>query len=225
MVTPVTSPPFSTERGVTAGVFAISAALLMTELALTRIFSVTMFYHFAFLAISIALFGLSASGVAVYVWRRRLDHVDTRRLLTTLALVHAVATLGALYALVRLRVGLVYSPENLVRMLAIYGLAALPFFTGGAVISVAFSRLTSRINELYAADLIGAAAGCVILIPLLNRFGAPGGVLAAATLAATASVPLAPPAMRRRAGAIAVLLLLPPLAAQVAGYDPFAVVG
>ena len=51
------------------GVGCVSAALLMIELALTRIFSVTMYYHFAFLAISIALFGLSASGVYVYVAR------------------------------------------------------------------------------------------------------------------------------------------------------------
>ena len=50
---------------------AIAGAILMIELALTRIFSVTMYYHFAFLAISIALFGLSASGVYVYVMRRR----------------------------------------------------------------------------------------------------------------------------------------------------------
>jgi hypothetical protein len=66
-----------TNRSTTAGVAAVSAALLMTELALTRIFSVTMYYHFAFLAISIALFGLSASGVAVYVLRRRLASIDT----------------------------------------------------------------------------------------------------------------------------------------------------
>ncbi|RPJ66850.1 MAG: hypothetical protein EHM24_21125, partial [Acidobacteria bacterium] len=59
---PVTPP-------VLAGVGFISAALLMTELALTRIFSVTMYYHFAFLAISIALFGLSASGVYVFLAR------------------------------------------------------------------------------------------------------------------------------------------------------------
>ena len=54
-----------------AGVGAIAGAILMIELALTRIFSVTMYYHFAFLAISIALFGLSASGVFVYVMRAR----------------------------------------------------------------------------------------------------------------------------------------------------------
>ena len=55
-----------------AGVAAIAGAILMIELALTRIFSVTMYYHFAFLAISIALFGLSASGVYVY---RHAPHV------------------------------------------------------------------------------------------------------------------------------------------------------
>src|SRR5512144_157542 len=54
-----------------AGVGLVSASLLMTELALTRIFSVIMYYHFAFLAISIALFGVSASGVFAYVTRQR----------------------------------------------------------------------------------------------------------------------------------------------------------
>src|SRR5213083_1167735 len=68
-------------RAAVAGVAGVSAALLMTELALTRIFSVTMYYHFAFLAISIALFGLSASGVAVYLARKRLDRVSTSALL------------------------------------------------------------------------------------------------------------------------------------------------
>ena len=34
-------------------------ATLLLELSLTRIFSVVFYYHFAFLAISIALFGLA----------------------------------------------------------------------------------------------------------------------------------------------------------------------
>ncbi len=44
-----------------------SLATLVLELALTRVFSVVYFYHFAFLAISIALFGLGAGGVFSYV--------------------------------------------------------------------------------------------------------------------------------------------------------------
>src|SRR5262245_62894753 len=106
-------------RAAIAGVAVVSAALLMTELALTRIFSVTMYYHFAFLAISIALFGLSASGVAVYLLRQRLASIDTRVLLAVVATAHAFATLVALACLVRIRVVLNYSAENLELILLI----------------------------------------------------------------------------------------------------------
>ena len=71
----------------------------MTELSLTRIFSVTMYYHFAFLAISIALFGLSASGVYAYVMRHRFDKRSTGSLLTLHSLLFAAATVLALAAI------------------------------------------------------------------------------------------------------------------------------
>src|SRR6187401_3613766 len=119
------------DRSILVGIGAVSGALLMTELALTRIFSVTMYYHFAFLAISIALFGLSASVVAVYLARRRVARMDTGVLLSRAALTHALATLIALPCLLRLCVGLKPPAENLGLMLAISALAALPFFTGG----------------------------------------------------------------------------------------------
>jgi spermidine synthase len=203
------------------GIAAVSATLLMTELALTRIFSVTMYYHFAFLAISIALFGLSASGVLVYVLRGRLMPFETRPLLTVGTVLHGALTLIALAGLVRIRVGLNYSPENLVRMLTIYSLAALPFFTGGAVISLAFARLADRINLLYAADLLGAAAGCLVLIPLLNWLGAPGVVFTASVSSMIAALCFAPPALRGRVAAAALLVLAIPAGAQLTGRAPF----
>src|SRR5687768_2151331 len=212
------------DRATLVGIAAVSAALLMTELALTRIFSVTMYYHFAFLAISIALFGLSASGVLVYVGRHQLARQSTRQLLTAGATAHGIATLAALACLVRIRVGLNYSPENLALMLAIYALAALPFFTGGAVISLAFARLTTRINLLYAADLIGAAAGCLALIPLLNQLGAPGVVMIAAALSVLAAVGFTPAARRRQVALVAVAIMAVPAAAQLARLGPFDIV-
>src|SRR5881392_4140711 len=96
-----------------AGVALVSGALLMIELALTRIFSVVMYYHFAFLAISIALFGVSASGVFAFVARRRLERRSTDALLAAESLIYAACTIVALFWLVRLRVGLNYSPHNL----------------------------------------------------------------------------------------------------------------
>jgi hypothetical protein len=207
-----------------AGIALVSATLLMTELALTRIFSVIMYYHFAFLAISIALFGLSASGVFAYVLRGWLDRHPIDRLLAVQSLVYAVATLVALFFLVRLRVGLNYSPENLRLMLTIYALAALPFFTGGLVITLAISRLTSRINAVYAADLIGAAAGCLVLIPLLDRLGAPGVVLAGAAMSLVAALLFAPPSSRLATASAGVVILGAALAGQLTGLAGFEVV-
>jgi hypothetical protein len=211
----------ATDRATLVGIGAVSAALLMTELALTRIFSVTMYYHFAFLAISIALFGLSASGVLVYVFRHRLAGIPTPRLLMAGSLIHAAATLIALAFLVRIRVGLNYSPANLMLMLAIYLLAALPFLTGGMVISASFARMTSRINLLYAADLLGAAAGCLALIPLLNQLGAPGVVFVASALSVVAAVCFSGDQLRRRAAVVGLALLAVPMAAQFGGAQPF----
>jgi hypothetical protein len=207
-----------------AGVALVSATLLMTELALTRIFSVVMYYHFAFLAISIALFGLSASGVFAYVARRRLERYSTDALLSVESLVYAVTLIVALFFLVRLRVGLNYSPQNLVLMLTIYALAALPFFTGGLVVTLAISRLSAQVNAVYAADLIGAAGGCLILIPLLDRLGAPGVVLSAAALSLAAATLFAPAAFRQRIGGIGALVLLVPIAGQLSGIAGFDVV-
>jgi hypothetical protein len=191
------STPSLPPRATVAGVGLLSAALLMTELALTRIFSVTMYYHFAFLAISVALFGLSASGVCVFLLRHRLSKVPTDVLLTRGTLLFAGSLLIALAVLVRLRVGLTFTLETAIRMAAIYLLAGLPFFAGGAVIALALSRYAHRVNAVYGADLIGAAAGCLLLMPVVNTVGAPGGLLAASVAAAGAAVLFASPARRR----------------------------
>src|ERR1700694_1326797 len=81
------------------GVGCISAAILMGELALPRIFSVTMFYHFAFLAVSVALFGLSASGVYVYVLPRLHAPERLERHLRSYAVAFAAVTLLSAVAL------------------------------------------------------------------------------------------------------------------------------
>src|SRR4051812_30556493 len=204
-----------------AGVALVSATLLMTELALTRIFSVVMYYHFAFLAISIALFGLSASGVFAYVARRRLDRYATDTLLSTQSLVYAATTIVALFWLVRLRVGLSYSPHNLVLMLTIYLLAALPFFAGGLVVNPAISRLSANLTAVSAPDLIGAAGVCFFLMPLRAGLGAPGVWRSARALAPAAGVLFAPRPRRARLAALAAVLLIVPIAGQLSGRAGF----
>ncbi len=216
-----TSDVSTLRRSTVAAVTLTSAALLMTELALTRIFSVTMYYHFAFLAISIALFGLSASGVYVFVARRWLLAREPSGLLAGHALAFAAVTVLALALLVRIRVGLNYSPQNLRLMLAIYALAALPFFAGGAVVSLALTRFAAAVNVVYAADLAGAAAGCLLLIPLLNSVGAPGAMLVASLTAALAAVLFQAPGRRARVVLAAALLAGIPAGVQLSSAAPF----
>jgi len=170
----------------------------MTELSLTRIFSVTMYYHFAFMAISIALFGLSASGVYVFLTRDRWRDVPTDRLLAVHAVAFSLVTLLALAVLVRMRIGLSYTPANIALMSVLYLLSALPFFAGGAAVSIAISRLRANVNAVYAADLLGAGAGCLLLMPALNILGAPGAIVASALLGGSAAIFFADSAAYRR---------------------------
>lgn len=162
------------------GVAFTTLATLILELSLTRIFSVVFYYHFAFLAISIALFGLGAGGVFSYVvagWR-----ANTYFKLGTLAAINSIAVMGALIFLLT-RSG---DPGNLT-LAAVYFAVALPFFFSGTVVSIAVSEAISRVDRVYFFDLLGAAAGCFALVPFLNLLGGPNTVLAAAALFAVSA--------------------------------------
>jgi spermidine synthase len=87
-----------------------------------------------------------------------------------------------------MRIRLDYSAANAFRMIGIYVLAAAPFMAGGAALALAISRLHRDIGRVYAADLLGAAGGCLLLIPVLNAIGAPGALLLAAGLGALSSL-------------------------------------
>ena len=169
------------------GVFTVSLATLMLELTLTRLFSATMFYHFAFLAISLALFGSGASGVFVYLARPRLDDERTARLMAIACALFAASTVAALFVILAHPLS-PFSPGLgiLLSLAWIYGAAALPFFFAGCVITLAISAWTREINRLYLFDLAGAALGCLLLVPALGTLGAIDTVLLVALLACVA---------------------------------------
>ena len=169
------------------GVFTVSLATLMLELTLTRLFSATMFYHFAFLAISLALFGSGASGVFVYLARPRLDDGRTAWLMAIACALFAASTVAALFVILAHPLS-PFSPGLgiLLSLAWIYGAAALPFFFAGCVITLAISAWTREINRLYLFDLAGAALGCLLLVPALGTLGAIDSVLLVALLASLA---------------------------------------
>src|SRR5436189_6157371 len=80
-----------------AGLFFTTLSLLQLELFLTRIFSVTMWYHFAFMAISLAMFGLAAGAVLVEVFRKRDPHATLANMGLAFAMSSAICFTAQLY--------------------------------------------------------------------------------------------------------------------------------
>ncbi|HTV53545.1 MAG TPA: hypothetical protein VMI06_01375 [Terriglobia bacterium] len=193
------------------GIALVSFGALILELALTRLFSVILFYHFAFLAISIALLGLGSGGVFCYLTREQLGRYSTRELGAACSAVNAVVIAALLEVVLHVPVSLVLSRGNFVRLTVIYLVSAVPFFFTGLLSSAVYARERERIPIIYAADLIGGALACLALVPLLDGLGAPNTIFFAAAAMAIASAVWSPGGKSRRRGlaiaaALAVLI-------------------
>ena len=154
-------------------------ATLVLELSLTRIFSVVFYYHFAFLAISIALFGLGAGGVFSYVVGPK--GINIYRRLGFLAVAVSVVTVISLWII------LTRSELTNATLALIYFTSALPFLLAGIIVSLAISETIARVDKVYFFDLMGAAAGCLLLVPFLNVIGGPNTVIIASVAFAASS--------------------------------------
>src|SRR5215470_12638029 len=203
------APVTTTSASLLAGISLTSFSALLLELALTRLFSVVLFYHFAFLAISIALLGLGAGGVFAYLWKRRLAQIPTRKLASRLCVANAVLIVVVLEIVLHVPVALEVSAQNFLRLTALYLAAAVPFFLTGLLFSVVFARETKRIPRLYGADLCGGALACLAVVPLLNWMGGPNAILVAGVALAVAAMIWAESALsRRNAGMLALALVV-----------------
>ena len=205
------------ERTLLAGLALTSFAALLLELALTRLFSVVLFYHFAFLAISIALLGLGAGGVFAYLLKRKLSNYGTRWLASRLCMANAFVIVVVLEIVLHARVSLNVSAANFLRLTAIYLAAAVPFFLTGLLFSVIFARETQRIPRLYGADLCGGAFACLALVPLLNWLGGPNAILVAGVALSLAAMIWASDRAERRNAALVALALVVVIAANYSG--------
>jgi len=184
-------------RRVYLALTATTAATLLLELALTRLFSVVLFYHFAFMAISIALFGLGAGGVLSYALGGSTPQAPWRRL-GMLCAANAAATAGALLVVLSQPVKVEITAESALRLVLLYFISAIPFALAGAAIATAVAASLERVNRIYFFDLLGAAGGCLLLVPLLDWLGGPGTVLAAGALYAAAGAAWESAAEERR---------------------------
>jgi len=163
------------ERKTPLAIFLCSLASLAYEVALTRIFSISLWYHFAFMIISIAMLGFAASGAALALVPR----------LKSVARISGYSLmLGISLPLSYLLVNQIpFDPARLawdrVQILYIGGyylILAVPFFCTGLVIATAFTIQSSRSGLLYGADLLGAGLGSLGVLLLLGVMAPERGV-------------------------------------------------
>jgi hypothetical protein len=193
----------------------------MLQIIQTRIISVTSWYHLAFLVISIAMFGLTAGAVWVYLRHATFAPAWLSYHLAVATLGAALATAAGLIVQTTLAVGLSSSLTGFMVWTEFALCLAAPFFFSGIVVSLALTRSPYPIGKTYGADLLGAAAGCLGVLLVLEATTGPSAVLwIAVALAAAALVfagpgsappeasPLAAGLFRHRQAVLVTLLLV-----------------
>ena len=180
----------------------ISLAAILLEVSYTRIFSFKVVYYFAYVVIGLALLGLGAGGVFVAMFpglRRR----SPGRLLPAYCLAGGAAVLGGYLVVARLPLNLFQvvnaAPggemgpvaEETAKLALVCLVLLGPFLAAGLALATIFSTRARDIARLYFADLLGAAIGCALSVPLIVLVSPPGAVLLAGFCLSAAGLRLA----------------------------------
>lgn len=189
-----------------AGIALVMMSNLILELLITRIFSATMWYHFAFIAVSIALFGTTVGAVVVHLWSRHFAMADGGRLAARYALAYAVSIVACMVLQLQLNVTFGATWSELALLSVLYLLVAIPFTLSGVFMCLVLVPAGDRVGAVYGADLIGAAVGCALFVPFAAYSEGPRGVLLLGALAALGAGLVAAAASDRRTCAAAVLV-------------------
>jgi hypothetical protein len=158
------------KKSIYFAIFLLSLAGLALENSLTRIFSITMWYHYAFMAISVAMLGMSTGAVKVYLsdFASKTDN-ELESLISKYSRFFAFSLIASLLTLLSIpfvprSTGIGYFTTAL-----IYAVAAVPFYFEGVAVSLILAtKYIKQANKLYAADLAGAAIGSLAFFSLLS---------------------------------------------------------
>jgi hypothetical protein len=191
------------------GIGLVSGCALAQQVLLTRLFSAVLYYHFAFLAISLALLGVGVGGIAVYVWPRIFDEARLETALTRWSLIFAALLIVTPTILVRLD----YTYTNNITAGFAVGItlacvvSLLPFLAVGVAIALAIRGYTTWVGRVYGFDLVGAGLGAALVVPAMWIVSAPTGIVVLGAVAALAAVLFAGPLIAPRRLALVVLAI------------------
>ncbi len=171
-------------------VFLVSASTLAFEIVLSRLFAITQFYHFAFLTISLALLGVGASGTALSISQRLRSGLPARRMaLFSLA---TCLTIAGSYALSNWlpfdSFAIAWDRRQVLYLALMYLSLAAPFFFSALATGWLFSARPTDAPRIYTANLVGSAAGCLIALGALDRWGGESAALFCSWLTGVGSI-------------------------------------
>ncbi|MCX7714482.1 MAG: hypothetical protein N2171_01940 [Clostridia bacterium] len=163
------------------GIFLIAMGIVSVEVILTRIFSFSIWYHFAYLTINIALLGFGSSGAVLAAFSGILKNEKWRYVIFLSALLSAIFLIITFLLLSRfpLQPHIMFNQpiKFIISLLCYYICTSLPFFFAGTAIAGTIANFSLQVSYLYFWDLFGAAIGSLLSLFILNYIGAPGGVL------------------------------------------------
>lgn len=158
------------------GVFLVSLSTLTLEISLTRILSVSQWYHFAFMVVSIALFGIGASGSFLTTFRFLLKR-DIDKLLTFFSGLFSVSCIASFVLSNFIPFDpfrMAWDRFQILYILVYYVVLAVPFFLSGLCIAVVLSGMPKKVGRLYFSNLIGSGLGSLLVVVLFTPLSGSG---------------------------------------------------
>lgn len=192
--------------GVLVAVGLVSAVVLALQIVFTRLMSAVVSYHFSFLAISLALLGTGVGSLIIYIRPDWFERVELERTLArwTVAFGLLLVVLPLVVVHLRLDDGDGVTTFFALNLAAACLIVAVTAVAAGIVIALAIRGFAGSVGRVYAFDLVGAALGSLLVVPLL-RWPAPNLVVALGGAAALGALLFAGKAQRERLGGLITL--------------------
>ena len=173
-------------------IFFLSAATLTFEINLTRLFSVSQFYHFAFMIVSLALLGFGASGSILSIF----PQIKTKSINQNLVLFSLGTGLSIIIAYMLINVipfdsfSIAWDVKQVFILVFHYLALATPFTFAGLAVGLLLAIYPDRAGKIYSVNLIGSGCGCLFALFIPSLFSGEGTVTFSCLMAIIASLPV-----------------------------------
>lgn len=163
----------------------------MFEVSLIRLFSIYLWYHFAFMVISIAMLGTGSAGTLLALSKERYSSISAKANLPLFACFSGISIIASYLISNHIPFDPVKFSWEYKQFLYLAGyclVLSIPFFFAGILFASAFHLYSSKSGTIYGSDLLGAGAGSLTILLLLNITSPENAVLLSSSLCLTGAL-------------------------------------